>query len=960
MWLEIRSHNNKFFLCVVYRAESNTDNSFWDLLQEQINLVKQEHKPKIIITGDLNADPATRQGILLKQFTFVNDFSLLVDEPTRVTQDSSTILDQFITNIPLCVTDVSVLPPVSKNDHCTITMKCMFRVVAGAAYKRIMWNYKETNFDLYRYAIAQNNFDECFSSDCIDAVCQSWTDKVMEIALRTIKHKTVTVRTKDKPWYTSRLRTLKRKKDRLHNVAKNNKTSHSWDRYKEARNDYFLKVKLAQSEHENKRYEAISRNENINTKKWWQILKQVYQCNDIFESIPPLENGQDIITNNTEKANLFNNYFCQASVIDESNSAVPEAIRILQDDFDLTDIFITDQDVKDQIAQLDISKAYGPDGISPTLITQAGDKMITLLRKLFNLSLRMQKVPKLWKQANVIPIHKKDKKSDVSNYRPISLISVVSKIFEKVIFKYVYNHLHDNFIISSYQSGFLPGKSTTTQLLEVYHLFCRAVDDGKELRVVFLDISKAFDRVWHAGLIYKLHQSGISSNLLNWFRNYLSDRQQRVVVHGQSSEWSSIKAGVPQGSVLGPLLFLLYINDISNAVQHCHIRLFADDTCLFIEVDNREDAAAKINEDLDALYQWSLDWLVSFSEPKTKALTISNKKDFNKNPPIAMNNILIEEVQSFKYLGLTFTRNLRWNNHVDKVATNAQKRLNAMMPLKFKISRKSLEIMYKSFVMPVLEYGLIVWGGTYDTDILKLEKIQIDALRLITGATARSNIVALYEETAFVPLRERIDHLSLIMLFKIHHNIAPDYLARLLPNTNNEAIQYNLRNNKNIKLPFTRLESFKRSFFPIAVRLWNSLTVTTRDSPSLAHFKTILYKDIDVCNVLFYYGERWASVHHARIRMRCSKLNADLCYKLHVLDNPACSCGHPLEDCNHFFMWCANYNDLRVTLFASVSQVTPVLLKTLLHGSDTLNKDRNLIVFKSVQKFILDSNRFSQ
>ena len=334
--------------------------------------------------------------------------------------------------------------------------------------------------------------------------------------------------------------------------------------------------------------------------------------------------------------------------------------------------------------------------------------MVLLLKKLFNLSLRMQKVPKLWKQANVIPSHKKDKKSDVQNYRPISLISVISKIFEKVIFKYVYNHLNDNFIISSYQSGFLPGKSTTTQLLEVYHHFCKAVDDGKELRVVFLDISKAFDRVWHAGLIYKLHQSGISSNLLNWFKNYLSDRQQRVVIHGQSSEWSSIKAGVPQGSVLGPLLFLLYINDISYTVQHCHIRLFADDTCLFIEVDNREDAAVKINEDLGALYQWSLDWLVSFSEPKTKALTISNKKDFNKNPPIVMNHIPIEEVQSYKYLGLIFTRNLRWNNHVDKVATNAQKRLNAMMPLKFKISRKSLEIMYKSFIMPVLEYGLIV------------------------------------------------------------------------------------------------------------------------------------------------------------------------------------------------------------------------------------------------------------
>ena len=154
-------------------------------------------------------------------------------------------------------------------------------------------------------------------------------------------------------------------------------------------------------------------------------------------------------------------------------------------------------------------------------------------------------------------------------------------------------------------SAFLPGKSTVTQLTEVYHHFCSASDRGKELRVVFLDITKAFDRVWHVGLLQKLHKSGINNSLLAWFKDYLADRTQRVVLNGKTSEWSHIKAGVPQGSVLGPLLFLLYINDMSTVIQHCQIRLFADDTCLYIEVDNRIDAAAKINYDLQCLYDWS-------------------------------------------------------------------------------------------------------------------------------------------------------------------------------------------------------------------------------------------------------------------------------------------------------------------------------------------------------------------
>ena len=393
-------------------------------------------------------------------------------------------------------------------------------------------------------------------------------------------------------------------------------------------------------------------------KKWWQLLKQVYKCNDISQSIPPLEDGQKIVTTNSEKANLFNCFFTEASTIDESNAKLPELNRIFQDNNDLAVINVTEKDVRDQIQLLNVSKSYGPDGISPTIIKEGGTILVKLLTKLFNLSLNKMKVPQLWKQANVIPIHKKDKKTSVSNYRPISLLSIVSKLFEKVIFKYVYNHFHDNFIISCYQSGFLPGKSTKTQLIEVYHHFCSAIDRHKEVRVVFLDISKAFDRVWHAGLLFKLQSAGISNNLLAWFKDYLTDRQQRVVINGQSSDWANIKAGVPQGSVLGPLLFLLYINDISHVIQHCQIRLFADDTCLFIEVDNREDAADKINKDLQNLFEWSKEWLVNFSDAKTNSLIISNKQDLNRNPHVSMNNIPIKEVRSFKYLGLTFTQNL--------------------------------------------------------------------------------------------------------------------------------------------------------------------------------------------------------------------------------------------------------------------------------------------------------------
>ena len=236
-------------------------------------------------------------------------------------------------------------------------------------------------------------------------------------------------------------------------------------------------------------------------------------------------------------------------------------------------------------------------------------------------------------------------------------------------------------MISIWQSGFLPGRSTVTQLTELYHTFCKTVAEGKEIRIVFLDISKAFDRVWHAGLLHKLQAFGIKGKLLAWFTDYLRDRRQRVVIEGQASEWADLKAGVPQGAVLGPLLFLVFINDIVYIVTHCKIRLFADDTCLFVEVDNREEAAQQINEDLERISVWARDWLVTFSPPKTKLLMISNKPNAHLHPDLTLEGHVIDKVLNHKHLGITISHNLRWNCHIDDIVTKASKKLDLMRGL---------------------------------------------------------------------------------------------------------------------------------------------------------------------------------------------------------------------------------------------------------------------------------------
>ena len=200
-------------------------------------------------------------------------------------------------------------------------------------------------------------------------------------------------------------------------------------------------------------------------------------------------------------------------------------------------------------------------------------------------------------------MHKGGEPSEISNYRPISLLSNMDKAFERLIFKYVYNHFLENNILTSFQSGFRRGVSTVNQLSYLYNTFCQALDAGKEVRAIFCDISKAFDRVWHAGLIHKLKFAGISGNLLSWFTNYLTGRKQRVVMSGVQSAWNFITAGVPQGSILGPLLFLLFINDIVHDIGSS-IRLFADDTSLYIISEDPIIAVELLNADLEKIEEW--------------------------------------------------------------------------------------------------------------------------------------------------------------------------------------------------------------------------------------------------------------------------------------------------------------------------------------------------------------------
>ena len=284
-------------------------------------------------------------------------------------------------------------------------------------------------------------------------------------------------------------------------------------------------------------------------------------------------------------------------------------------------------------------------------------------------------------KANVTPVYKKGNQSNPSNYRPISRLSCTENVMERCVHKHLYNFLVSNNLLTNLQSGSVQGDSTVNQLTYIYNFFCSALDSRKEVRAVFCDISKAFDRISHPGLILKLKRIGIRGKILTSFINYLKNREQRVVINGSSSAWKEILAGVPQGSILGQLLFLIFINGIVKNINSI-IRLFADDTSLYIVVDSPVLAAEFLYKALGIIREWAKQWLVNFNTEKNESMVISKKMNKPQHQDLVFGNSVVQNVKYHKHLGLTFSNDGSWHIHIEYILGKAWQRINILRSLK--------------------------------------------------------------------------------------------------------------------------------------------------------------------------------------------------------------------------------------------------------------------------------------
>ena len=736
IWIQINSLKNKFLLGVFYRPPGTTVD-YWDSFETCLEKATDQNSD-IIVMGDLNHDMniisnENKLNRILHRFNIEN----MITEPTRIMDKSQTCLDLILTNHSSIIMNTEVLPPFC-SDHCTVTTEVAFKTYTEHAYKTKFWKYEQADKQAIHNKFNSVDWSFINNMDNIDVINDQFHTILLDTAEQCIPCINYTKRPGDKPWMNCNIRKQIRQRNRLYNKAKQTKSTTHLDNYKHKRNEVVNLIREAKTQYIQKLQENLA-DPKTPIKQWYKIANEISSLKNKTNPPPPLKNNQSFDIHPVDKANTLNKHFANISKI-ENPPPLPEEIR---PNFSLDNITITEQDVKDQLHALNTSKPSGPDEIAPKLLKTLGTELIKPLTLLFNKSISLGQVPSQWKMANISAIFKgKGDNQDPSNYRPISITSCIGKMLEKIIFKYLYNYLDSFQILTKFQSGFRPKDSTVNQLLEIYHTIIENLDKKKEIKFIFCDISKAFDKVWHDGLLYKLKKYGIDGNLFTWFESYLSNRKQRVINEGQKSTWEDTQAGVPQGSVLGPYLFLLYVNDIVENVK-CNIRLFADDTSLFTVIENA-DSITLLDEDLYNIAKWSDQWCIILNPSKTKSMTFTRLD--NQWPNVKFNATEIPDEPHHTHLGLTLSSDATWKEHINRIYEKASYRLNILRMLKYDMDRKSLSRFFTSYIRPILEYGNIIWDNCSDQESKLLESIQLDAARIITGLRRGTSHTVLYNE----------------------------------------------------------------------------------------------------------------------------------------------------------------------------------------------------------------------
>ena len=834
---------------VIYHRPNSSTLEFLEELEIIIDRLNEENK-KIYIMGDFNINlfnfynsnnDNNNNNITANFINLMHSKNLysLINKSTRVTDLSCTLIDNIWTNdYKNCTRNGIIYDRTS--DHFPIFSCFKSKFYSKPHNDKIKISYRnfgDENINNFKYELSNVNWNLIFCTSDVNVAYDHFS--LIFLALFNkhfpLIHKTVSQNHSNKPWITHDIRLKIKERNKLQRKYAKKPITYN-NEYKSFRNKLNDEIRCAKSKYFNDR---LKQNTN-NPKNTWKIINDVLKTNKNKDNSNfKLIIDNETLTNPFEIATTFNNYFVNIGpslsdkIVDRGippenyfGAGCHNSIVLQQ---------ISNDEIVSLVQGLSDGSA-GYDGVPPKLIRKVIHEIKAPLLFIFNLSLSVGTFPNGLKQSRVTPLYKSESKSQPNNYRPISVLSIFSKIFEKLVTTRLELFFEENNIINSVQFGFQKYKSTTSAILKLSDYVLNSFDNQNFVISVFLDFKKAFDTVNHSILLKKLEHYGVRGVALDWFSSYLHCRTQHTKFMNSCSSNLPITHSIPQGSVLGPILFNIYINDLVNALDSLNIILFADDSCLYLSHKHLDFLINTVNEELVSVSNWLNANKLSLNLNKSHYMIFNRNRDLHENhPPITINNQPINKQNQTKFLGITLQSNLKWNIHISNITNKLNKYASIFYQVRNNFDQKHLVILYYSLAYSQLAYANIIWGHTYKTYLNSLFIAQKRIIRTILFRSKTHHTNQDFINLSILKLREINIYFSAIFVFKSLNNLTfpIDYFI-------SHQVNYNLRNISDLVPSFSSSTQGQTSPKYYCSLIWNSLPPYIRNKPSVSSFKSAL------------------------------------------------------------------------------------------------------------------------